>query len=75
MNQTTRWNARILLLGAPILLTGCLPNNAILHTPGNTQIKVSLRSSGTQTEFMVADNGSGIAEAYRLRVFSTFLPA
>ena len=49
-----------------------LLDNAILHTPGNTQIKVSLRSSGTQTEFIVADNGPGIAEAYRLRVFQRF---
>jgi signal transduction histidine kinase len=31
-----------------------------------------LRSSGTQTEFIVADNGPGIAEAYRLKVFQRF---
>ena len=34
-----------------------LLDNAILHTPQNTQIKVSLRVSGTQTELAVADNG------------------
>ena len=49
-----------------------LLDNAILHTPVNTQIAVSLRSSGTQTEFIVADNGPGIAEAYRLKVFQRF---
>ncbi len=49
-----------------------LLDNAILHTPINTQIAVSLRSTGTQTEFIVADNGPGIAEAYRLKVFQRF---
>ena len=49
-----------------------LLDNAILHTPENTQIKVSLRSSGTQTELIVADNGPGIAEEYRRRVFQRF---
>ncbi|MDP3332285.1 MAG: HAMP domain-containing sensor histidine kinase [Methylococcaceae bacterium] len=49
-----------------------LLDNAILHTPINTQISVSLRSSGTQTEFIVADNGPGIAEAYRQKVFQRF---
>jgi signal transduction histidine kinase len=49
-----------------------LLDNAILHTPGNTQIKVSLRSSGTQIEFIVADNGPGIPDAYRQKVFQRF---
>jgi signal transduction histidine kinase len=49
-----------------------LLDNAILHTPENTQIKVSLQSSGTQTEFIVADNGHGIAEENRLKVFQRF---
>ena len=49
-----------------------LLDNAILHTPVNTQINVSLRSSGAQTELTVADNGPGIAEAYRQRVFQRF---
>ena len=49
-----------------------LLDNAILHTPKNTQINVSLRSSGAQTEFIVADNGPGIAEAYRQKVFQRF---
>jgi signal transduction histidine kinase len=49
-----------------------LLDNAILHTPCNTRITVSLRTSGTQTEFIVADNGTGIAEEYRLKVFQRF---
>ena len=49
-----------------------LLDNAILHTPINTQIKVSLRSSGGQSQFIVADNGPGIAEEYRQRVFQRF---
>jgi len=65
----------ITLTGDKELLTQLVFNlldNAILHTPGNTQIKVSLRSSDGQTEFIVADNGPGIAEEYRLRVFQRF---
>lgn len=65
----------VILTGDKELLTQLafnLLDNAILHTPCNTQIKVSLRSSGTQTEFIVADNGPGIAEAYRLKVFQRF---
>jgi signal transduction histidine kinase len=49
-----------------------LLDNAILHTPENTQITVNLRSSGTQIEFIVADNGPGIAEENRLKVFQRF---
>ena len=49
-----------------------LLDNAILHTPENTQINVSLQSSGTQTEFIVADNGPGIPDAYRRKVFQRF---
>jgi signal transduction histidine kinase len=68
-------NPDITLTGDKELLTQLVFNlldNAILHTPENTQIKVSLRSSGTQTEFIVADNGPGIAEEYRQRVFQRF---
>jgi len=49
-----------------------LLDNAILHTPVNTQITVSLHSSGTQTELTVADNGPGIAKDYRQKVFQRF---
>ena len=49
-----------------------LLDNAILHTPRNTQISVTLHSSGTHTELMVADNGPGIAKDYRQKVFQRF---
>jgi signal transduction histidine kinase len=49
-----------------------LLDNAILHTPINTQIAVGLSSSGTQIELTIADNGPGIAEAYRQKVFQRF---
>lgn len=68
-------NPDVTLTGDKELLTQLafnLLDNAILHTPENTQIKVSLRSSGTQTEFIVADNGPGIAKEYRQRVFQRF---
>jgi signal transduction histidine kinase len=65
----------ITLTGDKELLTQLafnLLDNAILHTPVNTQIKVSLRSSGTQTELIVADNGPGIPEESRQKVFQRF---
>jgi signal transduction histidine kinase len=71
----TKIDPDVTLTGDKELLTQLafnLLDNAILHSPGNTQIAVSLRSSGTQTEFIVADNGSGIAEEYRLKVFQRF---
>lgn len=53
-------------------MTFNLLDNAILHTPENTQINVSLCSSGAQTELTVADNGPGILEENRLKVFQRF---
>ncbi len=74
-NIQTDIDPDVTLTGDKELLTQLafnLLDNAILHTPINTQIKVSLRSSGGQTEFIVADNGPGIAEEYRQRVFQRF---
>jgi len=65
----------IVLKGDKELLTQLVFNlldNAILHTPKNTRIKISLQSSNTHTELMVADNGSGIDEAYHQKVFQRF---
>ena len=65
----------VTLTGDKELLTQLVFNlldNAILHTPKNTQINVSLRSSGNQTELTVADNGPGIAEKNRLKVLQRF---
>jgi signal transduction histidine kinase len=65
----------VILTGDKELLTQLVFNlldNAILHTPENTQIAVSLRSSGTQTELIIADNGPGILEESRQKVFQRF---
>lgn len=65
----------VILTGDKELLTQLafnLLDNAIVHTPVNTQINVSLRSLGTQAELVVADNGPGITEENRLKVFQRF---
>lgn len=65
----------ITLMGDKELLTQMVFNlldNAILHTPDKIEVTVSLRSSGLLTEFCVADNGLGIAEENRLKVFQRF---
>jgi signal transduction histidine kinase len=65
----------IILNGDKELLTQLAFNvleNAIQHTPQNTQIHVSLRTSGNQTEMIVADNGPGIAEKDCEKVFRRF---
>ena len=49
-----------------------LLDNAILHTPKTTQIKVTLYSSGTHAELIIADNGPGIADEYLQKVVQRF---
>ncbi len=49
-----------------------LLENAVKHTPGNTPIEIALQSSGVATQFIVADKGPGIAEAYRAKIFQRF---
>ncbi len=49
-----------------------LLDNAIKHTPENTPINIVLQSSGTATQFIVADKGPGIAEEYRAKIFQRF---
>jgi signal transduction histidine kinase len=63
------------LTGDKELLTQCVFNlleNAILHTPANTPITVSLKPVDKRIELVVADNGFGISEAYRQKVFQRF---
>lgn len=65
----------ITLTGDKELLTQLVFNlldNAILHTPKDTQITVGLQSSDAQIDLIVADSGPGIAEAYRQKVFQRF---
>ncbi|MDD5580947.1 MAG: ATP-binding protein [Methylobacter sp.] len=49
-----------------------LLENAILHTAENAQILVSLKPHGNRVELIVADNGPGIADEYRQKVFQRF---
>lgn len=63
------------LTGDKELLTQLVFNlleNAIVHTPANTLIELNLRLSGNQIELIIADNGPGIAEAYRQKVLQRF---
>jgi signal transduction histidine kinase len=72
---TTEIEKNLELIGDKELLTQLVFNlleNAILHTPENTRINVSLKSSGKHIELIVADNGSGIAEEHRQKVFQRF---
>jgi signal transduction histidine kinase len=65
----------VILYGDKELLTQLAFNvleNAIQHTPLNAQIYVSLRTSSNQTELTFADNGTGIAENDRVKVFRRF---
>lgn len=64
----------VILNGDKELLTQLAFNvleNAIQHTPENTQIQVSL-STSNQAALIIADNGSGIAEEDREKVFRRF---
>lgn len=65
----------VILYGDKELLTQLAFNvleNAIQHTPLNAQIYVSLSTSSNQTELTIADNGTGIAENDREKVFRRF---
>lgn len=57
------------------LLTQMIYNvleNAILHTPEKTEITISLKPVHDRLELIVADNGPGIHETYRQKVFQRF---
>jgi signal transduction histidine kinase len=49
-----------------------LLENAIAHTSEQTRITVSLKSFENRIELIIADNGSGIADEYRHKVFQRF---
>ncbi|WP_051393211.1 sensor histidine kinase [Glycomyces arizonensis] len=52
-----------------------LLNNARVHTPPGTRIDVSVDSDGPQAVLRVADQGPGIPEEHRQRVFDRFYRA
>lgn len=49
-----------------------LLENAIVHTAENTPIRVSLKPLDNRIELIIADNGSGIADEHRQKVFQRF---
>jgi signal transduction histidine kinase/HAMP domain-containing protein len=51
---------------------GNLINNAIKYTPGGGWICVSVEPTANGVHFCVADNGQGIADSFRHRVFERF---
>jgi len=50
-----------------------LMENAIKHTPAGTRIQVTLRRDGDDAVLVVADDGPGIPEELRDRVFERFV--
>jgi signal transduction histidine kinase len=61
--------------GDPELLTLCLSNlleNANLHTPESSNVSVSLRDNDGQVELTVSDNGEGVPEPLRGKIFERF---
>jgi signal transduction histidine kinase len=63
------------IYGDPELLTLCLSNileNANLHTPESSSVSVSLRDVGGQVELTVSDNGEGVPEPLREKIFERF---
>ncbi|MBR0560453.1 sensor histidine kinase [Neokomagataea anthophila] len=62
--------------GDPILLQQMLSNiieNATLHTPIGTKIRLSVQSTKTHHEINITDNGPGIPENERTRVLERFV--
>ncbi len=65
----------ISIFGDKELLTQLLANlleNAIRHTPAGTEIEVRLTATPTEVQLAVSDNGPGVPEEYRERLFDRF---
>jgi signal transduction histidine kinase len=61
--------------GDPELLTLCLSNlleNANIHTPESSNVSVALRNVGGNVELTVCDNGEGVPESQREKIFERF---
>ncbi|GBQ63917.1 sensor histidine kinase [Komagataeibacter swingsii] len=64
------------VIGHPVLLRQAFSNlieNAIRHTPGQTTITASIKSSGNSIHIEIADNGPGIPAEAMQRVFDRFV--
>ena len=49
-----------------------LTTNAIRYSPDGSVVRVSLRKTGSRISLTVEDNGAGIAEEYREKIFDQF---
>ncbi len=68
-------DADLWIWGDPELLSLSLANlleNANLHTPVNAEITVSLKNASGGVQLCVSDNGQGVPEAERMRIFQRF---
>jgi signal transduction histidine kinase len=54
------------------MLVNNLLENAIKYSPKNSAIKTILKKNGSTTELQIADNGPGIADAEKAKVFNKF---
>jgi two-component system OmpR family sensor kinase len=52
-----------------------LLTNALAHTPASAAITLAVRSSGAQAVIEVADNGPGISDADKVKIFERFYRA
>ena len=66
------------VLGDPLRIHQVLANllaNARTHTPEGTKIKVGIEQSDAETTVSVADNGPGLSEEHRKKIFERFFRA
>jgi heavy metal sensor kinase len=66
----------MMLESDPVLLEAILINllaNAINYTPDNGQIRITLPGDETSVDIYVCDNGPGIPDEYKTRVFDRFV--
>jgi signal transduction histidine kinase len=54
------------------MLVNNLLENAIKYSPKDSVIKTILKKNGSITKLQIADNGSGIADAEKTKVFTKF---
>ena len=72
--RETRYRDGVLEVDRAALLqvVRILIENAIRHTPGDSQIRVAVRESGSHAELRVTDDGPGIPAEEHERIFERF---
>ena len=61
------WDARLIV---QVLIN--MVDNAVKYTPCGSEIRISSRKKGKWVEISVADNGPGIPDEQKPRIFDTF---